>query len=377
MNPARPVTSIYFLKFVECLLVSIAIANIFYMQIFFTVTYDHHLSKVMSIIFEAAAVLLLMAGIGFTIGYSIYWHRKERQGTINSGRLHAWFRGLLRYWLALQITTYGIAKICGLQFGHSYLRDDTLVSALSGFELTWNFFGYSYPLTVIIGLLQIGGSVLLVFRRTYLLGIVILLPVMINILLIDIFYSIPFGATINAALFTIGLLYLLLLKWKELTAFFLRPTDNLPPVRLGILKPLIKVAGLVFILAFTYYGKGVRSSFSFIGKWQVDTLVRNGLRIDQDAWLHDPTVWKHVYVEQYGNITFSPNPFVIEKNKARSGEYDYDTAKHVMKLRINGNDGALITYVTIQDAYHMQWKIVDYKDTTILHLSKVEKKESL
>jgi hypothetical protein len=377
MNPARPVTSIYFLKFLECLLVSVAIANILYMQVFFTITFAHKQPEIMNIIFDVAAVLLLSGGIGFTIGYSIYWHRKERQGSINSGRLHAWFRGLLRYWLALQITSYGIAKIFGLQFGHSYLRDDTLVSALSGFELTWNFFGYSYALTVIIGVLQIGGSVLLVFRRTYLLGIVILLPVMINILLIDIFYSIPFGATINAALFTLGLLYLLLLKRKELTAFFLRPTDNLPPVRLGIFKPLLKVAGLAFILTFTYYGKGVRSSYSFIGKWQVDTLVRNGLPVDQDAWLHDSTVWKHVYVEQYGNITFSPNPFVIEKSKARSGEYDYDTAKHVMKLRIYGDDGFLMTYVTIHDARHMQWKIVDYKDTTILHLSKVEKNGSL
>lgn len=377
MNPARPVTSVFFVKLIECLLVSVAVANIFYMQIFFTLSFDHNVPRWMSIIFEAGAVLLLIACIAFTIGYPVYWRRKEQQGKINSSRLHAWFRGLIRYWLALQITTYGIAKIFGLQFGHSFLRDDSLVSTLSGFELTWNFFGYSYALTLIIGLLQIGGSVFLVFRRTYLLGVVVLLPVMINIVLIDIFYSIPFGATINAIQFTLGLLYLLLLKWKELAAFFLQPTDNLPPLRLGIFNPLIKVGGLVFILAFTYYAKSVRSSYSFMGKWRVDTLVRNGAPIDGDAWLHDPTVWKHVYIEQYGSITFSPNPFVIEKDKVRSGQYNYDTATHIMKLKINGNDLPLTTYVTIRDMRHMQWKIVDYKDTTILHLSKVEKEKSM
>jgi hypothetical protein len=339
------------------------------MQLFLPLTFARSLTKVMTIVFELSGAALVIGCIGFTIGYPIYWHRKERKNNIGSGRLHAWFRGLIRYWLALQITTYGVAKIFKLQFGHSLLRDDTLVSALSGFELTWKYFGYSYALTLIIGLLQIGGSVLLVFRRTYLLGIVVLLPVMVNIMLIDIFYGIPFAATVNAVMFTLGLLYLLLLRWKELTAFFLRPTDNLPSVRIGLFKPLIKIAALAFVLAFTYYANGIKSSFAFTGKWQVDTLIKNGQAVDKDAWLHDASVWKNIYVEQYGNITFSPNPYVIEKNKVRSGQYDYDSTKHIMKIKINGNDIPINAYITVQDKQHMVWKIVDYKDTTILHLS--------
>lgn len=369
MNPAPPVSSRFLLKFIECLLVSIAIVNIFYMQVFLPLNFAGTLPKVMDIVFELSGAALVIGGMGFTIAYSIYWHRKERRNNINSGRLHAWFRGIVRYWLALQITTYGVAKIFGLQFGHSYLRNDKLVSELSGFDLTWNYFGYSYALTLIIGLLQIGGSILLVFRRTYLLGIVVLLPVMINIMLIDIFYGIPFGATLNAVLFTLGLLYLLLQRWKELTAFFLRPTDNLPPVRIGLFKPLIKVAALAFVLVFTFYGSSVKSSYRFTGKWQVDTLIRNGRPVDKDAWLHDTTVWKNVYVEQYGNISFSPNPYVIEKSKLSSGQYDYDSAKHIMKIKINGNDIPIHAYITVQDKQHMVWKIVDYKDTTILYLS--------
>lgn len=369
MNPTPPLSSRFFLKLVECLLVSIAVVNIFYMQVFLPLNFARSLPKIMNIVFELSGAALVIAGIGFTIAYSIYWHRKEQKNNIDSGRLHAWFRGLIRYWLALQITTYGVAKILGLQFGQSFLRNDKLVSDLSGFDLTWNYFGYSYALTLIIGLLQIGGSVLLVFRRTYLLGIVVLLPVMMNIMLIDIFYGIPFGATLNAVLFTLGLLYLLLLRWKELTTFFLRPTDNLPPVRIGLFKPLIKIAALAFVLIFTFYASGIKSSFAFTGKWQVDTLIRNGRPVDQDAWLHDATVWKNVYVEQYGNITFSANPYVIEKNKVSSGKYDYDSAKHVMKIKINGNDIPINAYVTMQDKQHMVWKIVDYKDTTILHLS--------
>jgi hypothetical protein len=350
-------------------MVSIAIVNIFYMQVFLPLSFTRNLPRFMNTVFDLSGIALVIGGIGFTIGYSIYWHHKEQRNNINSGHLYAWFRGIIRYWLALQIATYGVAKIFKLQFGHSYLRDDTVVSALSGFELTWNYFGYSYALTLIIGLLQIGGSVLLVFRRTYLLGTVILLPVMVNIMLIDIFYGIPFAATVNAVLFTLGLSFLLLLRWKELTAFFLRPTDNLPPLRIGLFKPLIKLAALAFILVFTIYAGSVKSSYRFIGKWQVDTLIRNGQVVDKDAWLHDASAWKNIYVEQYGYITFSPNPYVIEKSRTRSGKFDYDSVKQVMKIKIDGNDIPINAYVTVQDQQHMVWKIVDHKDTTILHLS--------
>jgi hypothetical protein len=339
------------------------------MQVFLLLDFARNLPKIINTISELSGAALAIGGIGFAIAYPIYWHRKEKKNNIDSGRLHAWFRGIIRYWLALQITTYGVAKIFGLQFGHSYLRDDKLVGTLSGFDLTWNYFAYSYALTLIIGLLQIGGSVLLVFRRTYLLGIVVLLPVMINIMLIDIFYGIPFAATLNAVLFTLGLTYLLLLRWKELTAFFLQPTDKLPPVRIGFFKPLIKVAALAFVLIFTFYVNGIKSSHSFIGKWQVDTLIRNGQLVDKDAWLHDPTAWKNIYVEQYGDISFSPNPYVIEKSKLSSGKCDYDSAKQVMKIKINGNDLPINAYISIQDQQHMVWKIIDYKDTTLLHLS--------
>ena len=101
----------------------------------------------------------------------------------------------------------------------------------------------------------------------------------------------------------------------------------------------------------------------------MDTLFRNGQLVDKDAWLHDPTAWKNIYIEQYGYISFSPNPYVIEKSKLSSGKYDYDSAKQVMKIKINGNDLPINAYINVQDQQHMAWKIVDYKDTTLLHLS--------
>jgi hypothetical protein len=127
---------------------------------------------------------------------------------------------MLRYWLALEIATYGFAKILKTQFARSYIRENTPVVQLNGFELTWNYFAHSYPLAVIIGLLQIGGAILLLFRRTTLFGVVILLPIMLNIVLINLFYHIAAGAFMNSVLFTLGLLYLLLLRRSALRSAY-------------------------------------------------------------------------------------------------------------------------------------------------------------
>ena len=65
-----------------------------------------------------------------------------------------------------------------------------LTGKLAGLELTWTYFGFSHGMSAIIAFAQIGGSVLLLFRKTALLGVCLLLPVLLNIILIDIFYEI-------------------------------------------------------------------------------------------------------------------------------------------------------------------------------------------
>ena len=176
------------------------------------------------------------------------------------------------WWLAFEIATYGFAKILKTQFGVSYLRDDRPVGQLNGFELTWNYFAHSYALAVIIACLQIGGSILLLFRRTTLLEVFVLLPVMINIVLINLFYHIAVGAFMNSILFTLGLLYSLFLRWSALINVFWTPTTDLPVLRLGFLKNLFRflAIGLAFgILFFTVRRNPVST---LAGKWTVDRL---------------------------------------------------------------------------------------------------------
>src|SRR5436190_13158380 len=100
------------------------------------------------------------------------------------------FQRLLRYGSAAVLLVYGFAKLNGSQFTILTSELDKPMGQVSGFWLTWYYFGYSPFFGTFIALAQIGGGVLLMFRKTTLLGSCLLLPVVTNIILIDIFYRI-------------------------------------------------------------------------------------------------------------------------------------------------------------------------------------------
>lgn len=109
-------------------------------------------------------------------------------------------------WIAAALCIlYGFAKLNGSQF---VVLDSELsrpMGEVSGYWLTWYYFSYSPTYGTLIALIQVGGGILLTFRRTALLAALALVPVFVNILLIDVFFRIALGATI-AALLILGCL---------------------------------------------------------------------------------------------------------------------------------------------------------------------------
>jgi len=101
--------------------------------------------------------------------------------------------------------TYGFAKIYRTQFGNNTSDLLKQVKDLNGFELTWVYFGHSFAYACCIAAAQIIGGLLLIYNRTKLIGAIVLYPILFNIVLIDLFFKIPTGATANAILFLICL----------------------------------------------------------------------------------------------------------------------------------------------------------------------------
>jgi hypothetical protein len=375
--PDRLYRSSWFMKFVESLFAAIAILNTVSMVV--EILPREVQRKLGDKFFTHMLLGQALISLSFAIAYSVYWQRKEIKNRIDSGKLHAWMRGILRYWLVFEICAYGFAKILKTQFGITYNRDDTPVGRLNGFELTWNYFAHSYTFAVIIALLQIGGSILLLFRRTTLLGAAILLPVMLNIVLINFFYDISPGAFMNSVLFSLGLLFLLLLHRSALIGVFLRTGSNLPEPRLGFFKYLFRFLAVACAFGLIYYFTRMNPPTPLAGKWTVDRLIRNRDTIQANKWLTDSAAWTTVYMEEYGYLSLCPNPYIYDDDRSTWARYKYDRSKQQLQLIFtNGKPEKQDTVnatVSHFDGRHMQWKGVIGKDTLLFLLSKVEKKQ--
>ncbi|MEO6037416.1 MAG: hypothetical protein ABIQ93_03315, partial [Saprospiraceae bacterium] len=99
-----------------------------------------------------------------------------------------------RLYVFLFINIYGLGKMADGQFhragrlpeklGHTPLTD------VGGFDLAWTFFGYSRAYIMFIGLSQVIGCFLLLWQRSKLLGVAILIPILLNIIVVDITFGI-------------------------------------------------------------------------------------------------------------------------------------------------------------------------------------------
>ena len=305
-----------------------------------------------------ASVVLGIVVIIAAIVFLLVWNYQENNEKFPSERVHAWLIGAIRYSIAYIVATYGFAKVLKTQFGMVYSRSDTMVGSLSGFELTWNYFGYSYKLAIILATLQIGGSILLLFRRTTLLGLCVLLPVMVNIVLINIFYSIAVGAFLVSILITGALTYLLVLNREPLIRVFFSTASNLPTLSLSYFKAAIRIA-IVALSFFTVYSYIMNEKpIDFIGKWKVEKLERNGQLMGENAWVTDSTAWKYVYIEEHGGLALSANPYVFEPTRAKRGMFTYDdkTRKLDVKIFDKGKPvDSIVVTITKKGRQTMEW----------------------
>lgn len=174
-------------------------------------------------IWGGVAVILLA-----TILYPIYWQIKEKnQPELSSNKLAFW-QGVMRYFIALDLSMFGWQKFFHLQFFTPLGVLDEPFSSFTGEQLTWAYFGHSYPFICVIGSMQILGAYLLLFQRTRLIGVFVLIPVLTNIIFIDFFYGLPLGVQIHAWVMMAGVLYLLFMEYDRLVEFFLRAKNVLP-----------------------------------------------------------------------------------------------------------------------------------------------------
>jgi len=102
-----------------------------------------------------------------------------------------WMTQYFRVALVTVMLVYAVAKVVPTQFG--FLTPADLITpygARSGFWALWDFMAASTGYTIFSGLSELAGSLLLCFRRTSVLGGLVIAGVMLNVLALNIAYNI-------------------------------------------------------------------------------------------------------------------------------------------------------------------------------------------
>lgn len=127
----------------------------------------------------------------------------------------------LRWYLAFYMFSYGFSKITEGQFGvyNPELLNKPLQS-VDTFHISWYLFGMEQPFKYVIGILQIIGSILIVIEPLAILGAIFLLPIILQIFIIDISYVKMLGLSIRLFIMLLCDIYILYFYRDKLVAYF-------------------------------------------------------------------------------------------------------------------------------------------------------------
>jgi uncharacterized membrane protein YphA (DoxX/SURF4 family) len=235
---------------------------------------------------------------------ALVWSLLDRRRR-NYARLYEWLRVYVRFVLAVAMIGYGAFKVIPSQFpAPTFDRLMQPYGDSSPMGLVWTFMGASVAYNVFTGLGELTGGLLLVFRRTTLLGALVCIGVMTNVVMLNFGYDVP------VKLYSVHLL---------LMAFFLaahdlrrlanvlvlnrpaEPAEDQPLFRRKWLHYGTKVLGVLFVgyltftsLQFSYkqrqtYSAAEAAKSPLYGLWEVEELVVDGkvrppLVTDRDRW---------------------------------------------------------------------------------------------
>lgn len=302
-----------------------------------------------------------MAGlIAISSLIAVLWHRSGK-----GENLHVYFQTAVSFYLAFGISVYGAAKIMETQFQVPASILDRPVSEVDGFWLTWIYFGHSHTMAMMLGAIQIIGAALLLFRYTRLIGVFVLLPVIINIVLINYFYSISPLAFFNVLHYTAMLVFLMLLDFDKLKVAFLSNRGKLHFNWKTVSLNVLRVAIIVLSFLFIYSLKSRRKSPSKMnGVWQVVS-IRSGSKIILPADCRD-SVWSKIYFEGRNGCIFKYNPDKFQ-DKDLSGDYEIDKELSLVKVRFSGQ-------VNKPDSLLLKYK---FANDSLLNMSGLYQKDSL
>ncbi len=161
-----------------------------------------------------------------------------------------------RWYVFIFISLYGLGKIIGGQFYRKGMIPSevalTPISDVSSFDLAWVFMGHSFGYILFIGISQLIGAFCLLFSRTRLIGVIILIPILVNIIVFDIIFLNEYAALVNAIVYFLMLLGILYFH-KEKIIEVLRILTTQKTKQKVELKTRVKKIAIVIVIMLVFF----------------------------------------------------------------------------------------------------------------------------
>ena len=217
----------------------------------------------------------------------------------------------VRYVLAINMISYGLAKIFEGQFpAPEVTRLMQPYGESSPMGLLWTFMGASKPYTFIAGMAEFVGGVLLLFRRTTLLGALVVAGVMLNVVLLNFCYDVPVKL-FSTQLLLMALWLMLPDAGRLLNVLVLNrpaPPRELAPAWLrgwgGVVRWVVKTPYVLWLMGSMIYGMAQTSAQfgpgaprgPLNGAWKVVEFTHDGKVLP--ALADDPVRWRVIHIHQ-------------------------------------------------------------------------------
>jgi hypothetical protein len=285
-----------------------------FLSLILTVFSVRHTQKLLPELGAIPNSLLISLFFGVLIFLIIYLERSKTNFLLSA------FKKIMIYQIGFILFLFGWMKVFKLHLNASIVYLDMPIGELSGYELSTAFYGYSYPFIIFIGCLQLTGSTLLLFKRTRLLGVLILSPILANIIVTNITYSIGIGVTLMAFSLLLGCIIIILEDYEKIKQLIFPSKDKKEESK-NKFNSLITAFIIIIPLVLGFINYKPHTNPDIIGTYSVKGYSANGKIVDYQNC--NDTLLTVIYFDENQDCIFKyGNDFdVLKVGKLKTTKY--------------------------------------------------------
>lgn len=286
--------------------------------------------------------------------------------------LEYWLHNMIRYNIIFVSFWYGIVKLFALQMPFPNLSQmATPLGDLLPMRFSWMFIGYSEPYQFFSGLMECMVGMLLLYRRTIPLGLIIGFGVFLNVFVLNLCYDIP--VKLYSMQIVICCLFLLIIDCRKYINFFILNKATVPTTgynyrftkrwqRIGriVLKSVFICLAIGYTLydSYNWYHEANPPEKSIIpkGVYNIVVFKKNNTLTAIDVT--DSLSWKDIIFDRKGLGSIKTADTVFNKRYGR-GYFTYETNKDKNTIAFKKN------YDDSVNLFTMKYKLAG-KDKMVL-----------